>query len=96
MSAAGSGRALVDGPRDGRRRSSSYRSVPGRSRAAYVRVVRLLTLAGMHRRDALDVAFASFAVDTRGAVIHVAGQQWDTVYEPVSYTHLTLPTKRIV
>ena len=32
--------------------------------------------AGMHRRDALDVAFASFAVDTRGAVIYVAGQQW--------------------
>ena len=38
--------------------------------------------AGMHRRGALDTAFASFAVDTRGALVHVAGQHWDTVHEP--------------
>ena len=38
--------------------------------------------AGMHRRDALDVAFASFAVDTRGALVHVAGQRWDPAHEP--------------
>ena len=38
--------------------------------------------AGMHRRGALDSAFASFAVDTRVGAIHVAGQQWETVYQP--------------
>ena len=38
--------------------------------------------AGLHPRSALDVAFASFAVDTRVGAIHVAGQQWETVYQP--------------
>ena len=38
--------------------------------------------AGMHRRGALDTAFASFAVDTRGALVHVAGQHWDTAAYP--------------
>ena len=45
---------------------------------------------GMHRRDALDVAFASSAVDTRGAVIHVAGQQWDEVNR--TFTSATIAT----
>ena len=48
--------------------------------------------AGMHRRDALDVAFASSAVDTRGAVIHVAGQQWDEVSKPAYLRTFTSAT----
>ena len=45
--------------------------------------------------DAQDSRASWFAL-TRGERLFSAGDRADTLYLPVSYTHLTLPTKRIV